>query len=307
MYLSLDKVHDFFKAHLQKEMQKMRILKLSIFAALVLCTLPVFSAPTVTITAPTIEFSGNDAALDAKLNEIFQGSEFTAVWDELETSANDTLSSYGSQENLALGFGNANAYAAQSATLQGYQGYKLFSLMGGLMIGAQLPTFDLEKIMEIPDEIAEDPDLYAGVAPSLSFNLGLHVGPIFRIFSKDLGEKMDKFYFNVKYGTYHYVYKIDDDVGNAVFDTTNFGLGVNYQWIPRTPSFMWGLFMWRGINFGSGILYQSNKISFATQYETEQKFSNPVEVSSYSGTIEANVTVNSKIKLGNYQYLLDTP
>lgn len=286
-------------------MQKTRILKLSIYAVLVLCALPVFSTPKISIEAPTITldidstlFGGQGALLQAQLDAIFKGSEFTTTLDKLEASANDELSKYGSQKELALGFGNANAYAAQSATLQGYQGYKLFSLMGGLLIGAQLPTFDPQEVTKIADNIQKDPDLYAGVSASFAFNLGVHAGPIFRIFSKDLGEKMDKFYFNIKYGMYRSTSDVEEVLNGVKFDTTNFGLGVNYQWIPRSPNIIGGLFMWRGVNFGSGLLYQSNQVSFSSQYTITQKFSSPVTTSGYSGTVDATILAEPKIKLG---------
>ncbi len=280
--------------------------------ALAVVTLPVFSAPTITITAPVITFSGNNALLsgngaqlDAALNAMFTGAnkaQFDLAIANMQTQANTELGKYGSQEKLALGFANANNYSAQSATLQGYQGYKLFSLMGGVMIGAQLPSFNPAELTAIPDTIAEHPDIYAGFAPSLSFNLGVHPSAIIGIFNKDLGKSLEKFYMNVKYGTLSYTYPTAAQ-GDIKMNTVNFGLGLNYQWIAPGKSFLWGLAKWRGVNFGTGINYQSNKVTFSTDIaEISQAYSQTTPAGALPaaqiGTVTTTLAGTPKVNLG---------
>jgi hypothetical protein len=270
-----------------------------------------YASPTIAIAAPTITFDGADDAfgipgLDATLNDYFLptsdgGIAFQDSIDQLETDANTELANYGDQESLAMGFGNANAYAAQSATLQGYQGYKTFAVMGGLIVGAQMPSIDLAVLQAIPDTIADDPDIYAGIAPSASLNIGINAGKVFGFFNKDLGSNMKNIYLNVKFGTLDYVYATDAQ-GDLDMSSTNFGVGVNYQWIPSQKSFLFGLAKWRGISLGSGFNYQSNSIKFSTTIDPiPTPFS--VDVSGTGGipggsTVSGTVTAVPEINLG---------
>ncbi len=251
-------------------------------------------AITIDITAPTISFTGTDAsgtiqpAIDA-----YMGSAINTNIADLETKANSTLSTYGDQNDLATGFANANAYSAQAATMQGFQGYKTFALMSGLMIGAQMPSLDPNVISDIPNQVADDPDLYAGLAPAVSFvNLGLNVGKVVGIFNKDSGEKLQKWYANVKFGTVTYTQSMDD--GDLDFASTNFGVGVNYQWVNPSKSVWFGLFKWRGVNLGSGLNIQSTSVSFTSKIDP---ITQPIDDGG-SGDITGNIVVTPNIDLG---------
>jgi len=267
---------------------------------------PVFSDAKVTIVPPTITFKDNgDPAVDEALTNLFaDGDELQTAIDSIETQANDELAKFGDQSKLAQGFANANVYSAQSATLQGYQGYKKFALMGGIMIGGQLPSMDLAVLQEIPNTIAEEPDLYAGIAPSMGFNLGLNAGNIFGIFNKNLGKKLAPFYFNIKYGSLDYAYAIEDS-GDLEMNSTNFGLGVNYQWKPHGKSVLFGLFKWRGVNFGSGLNYQNNSVQFESKlapltepFSQEISGTNsPFDGRDLTATFEVTPTVNLGIEM----------
>ncbi len=271
---------------------------------LALVTVPLYAAPTITVEAPVITFVGNTGGttVDDALNALISGVAFDDAIAAIETQADTELSKFGDQSKLAQGFANANAYSAQSATLQGYQGYKKFALMGGLMVGGQLPSMDLAVLQEIPNTIAEEPDVYAGVAPSMGFNIGLNAGNIFGIFNKDLGRKLKPFYFNIKYGTIDYEYELEDS-GNLAMSSTNFGLGVNYQWKPHGNSILFGMFKWRGVNFGSGLNYQNNTVQFSSQIATiTQPYSQlitSVPVTPFEGeTLTATFAVTPNVNLG---------
>ena len=103
------------------------------------------------------------ASINFKWNKTPAGMPLTeiATFEQTATDAiNDTIKS---QDSLAKGMANASAYASQAATLQGYQGYDIFAVMGGGMLGVQLPTFSMSEIMKVPDKMSEDMDVYAGV------------------------------------------------------------------------------------------------------------------------------------------------
>jgi hypothetical protein len=249
----------------------------------------------VTVTAPQIDFT--DPTIKALL-----GTQVTTQINQTLTDAaaqvqsQSDISKYdGNQKKLAKGFGNANAYSAQSATLQGYQGYSLFAVSGGFMFGSQLPSLDPNKIAAISDTIANDPDVYAGVAPSVTFvNFGFNAQNVFGFFNKDLGDRVKHFYFNVKFGGLSTSF--GSGTNSLDFDSTNFGIGVNYQWLPSV-GLLGGLARWRGVNFGSGFLYQSNTINFSTTTKVTQSVANTSTVNGVQNTVTSVITANPKLNV----------
>lgn len=285
-------------------------MKKALYLGLALVALFAASAPVysieIDITAPKVtSVNTGEPALDTLLMSMFTqtaDNEFNTAINELETKTNKELAPYGEQDLFAKGFANANAYSAQSATLQGYQGYKLFALMGGVLVGAQSPSFDAAELQAIGDTIEEDPDIYAGVAPSMSFNLGLNAGKIFGLFSEDLGNTMNNFYFNIKYGTLSYTYPIEE-MGDLVMNSTNFGMGVNYQWLPASKSVLFGLFKWRGVNFGSGFFVQSNSVEFSSELDPLSEEFRQTLTQTYGGytaysDVTADLVFTPKVNLG---------
>lgn len=284
----------------RQTMRKSRILTVACVATALLCS-SAFAAPKITITAPTITFTTTNSAEQPLVNTLNSQmkTQLETVRGNFETSVKDKLKDYGDQSQLAQGFGNANAYSAQSATLQGYQGYKLFSVMGGGMIGAQLPSFDPAVLQKIPDEIKNKPDLYAGISPSIAFlNVGINAESVFGFINKDLGKKLNNFYFNVKFGTLNTNYEFDKNTKLAM-KSTNFGVGVNYQFIPSFPSIMFGLFKWRGITFGSGLNVQTNDVTLSmTLSEMTQNLDFPISDGSNTATFKGTMSATPKIDIG---------
>lgn len=273
----------------------------------------VYATPTITVTIPKVIFNTGDTSVDTELNTLFAGPDIITAKAAMEEQANEAMAQFGSQELLGQGFGNSNAYSAQSGTLQGYQGYKLFAVMGGFMVGAQLPSFDLDILMSIPDTIVEKPDVYAGVAPSVGFNIGLNAGGIFGFFNKKLGNTLKPFYFNVKYAPLTLT-TIVPGYGDIDVSSTNFAIGLNYQWIPQSKSVLLGLFKWRGVNVGSGFNYQSNSVQFSTNLDKiSQPFSAeiPIAVGEYTAeapvaaTFTATPTINLGIDMSTFSIPLE--
>jgi len=280
--------------------------------AMILSGTQVFSSPTVTIKAPTLTFTGSDAtsnAYAALLNTAFSSAQFNATIDSVKTEAESQLSQYGEQTKLGNGFGNANLYSAQSATMQGYQGYKTFAVMGGGLVGVQLPSFDINKISTMFDNMQSDPDIYAGGALSVTYlNLGINAETVFGFFNKDLGKSLKNFYFNVKGGGSNVNYEIDSKT-TLDMKSTNFGIGVNYQLFPSSPSIMSGLFKWRGLNVGTGFNYQSNKIDFTLTLDKITKEMSGSLFTDGTNTINPTATfsVVPKVNVGVDTYTCSIP
>lgn len=248
---------------------KKKVLFNLVCVTLLCAALPLFASPTVKITAPVLEFNTGNTVIDTALNNYFVNStELTGTINNINTNINNQLSGYGEQTQFAEGFGNANVFASRSSTIQGFQGYKLFSVSTGFMVGAQLPSSDLSELQNIGTNFEKDPDVYLGLVPALSFvNVGVNAGKIVGIFNGDLGDKLDRFYFSLKFGSFNYNYKVEegDFNGDITLKTGNFGLGVNYQ-IVKPINLL--LVKWRGVSLGSGFTYQKNELTMVPNMDT---------------------------------------
>jgi hypothetical protein len=246
-------------------MRKSRLILFAAGAALFLFGAQAFAEVTVTITAPTLTFSGNTTAVDNALNALFASasSAYNAEIADYQTEANDTLDPYGNLDKLAQGFADSNVMASNAGTLPSCQGYKLFTVSAGIMGGAQLPTTDLSTIQNFSATLNDDPNQYLGAAPALNVNVGFHVGTLLKTFG--FGDNADRWYVNVHGGRYNGSY----DAKDSSFDmkTTSVGFGVNYQLI-KPKSVAVGLFKWRGVSVGSGLSYQRNTFDSTTTLDT---------------------------------------
>jgi hypothetical protein len=181
--------------------------------------------------------------------------------------------------------------------------------MGGGMLGGQLPTFDMGKIATMFDNMKTNPDIYAGAAVSVSYiNLGINAESVFGFFNKDLGKSMKNIYFNVKGGASNTDIAVDSKTTLNMKSST-FGLGVNYQLFPATPSVMSGLFMWRGLNVGTGFNFQSNKIAFTLTLDkiTQEMSGGSFTVGSATVSPTTTFSVTPKVKVGVDSYTCSIP
>ena len=281
-------------------MTKSRLVLFAAGAALFLFGAQAAAEITVSVVAPDITFSGNDAYLDQALNEIFDqaaSAQFQDRIDQFKAESADELNKYGEQEKLAQGFADANLAASQSGTFQAFEGYKIFAVSVGMMVGIQLPSSDFGVISDLSTTIKDDPDVYMGVAPSMSVNVGFNMGKLLGFFNNDLGDRAKKFYVNVKGGVYNGSY----DASDTTFDmkSTTLGIGVNYQILPPINLGL-GLLKWRGVSLGSGLTYQRNTFDSSTTLDPitqEYTMTTTVGSGAYAGTITPSVILTSTPKV----------
>ncbi|HEX9916295.1 MAG TPA: hypothetical protein VGB16_01040 [candidate division Zixibacteria bacterium] len=199
-------------------------------------------AADVSGTAPTVSSSGHDTEINAILADAFN----IAIDD-----ASDNLAKFKRMENLAKGFGNANVYSSQVATLQGYQNYLHCAVTVGAMVGVQLPSLDPDYYNDLEDVIDKDGDIYAGVGAGISFiNLGFNASSLH-----------PGLYMNVKFGTLSLKPQEDVEIKNTVF-----GVGANYCLVKGVGEGQ-KLFKWRGLSLGTGLLYHSSKVDFKIEQD----------------------------------------
>jgi hypothetical protein len=252
----------------------MKSLLKVIFCGLILCFSGSYANAIIVSgnTPPSIPNPTSDATITA-INGILSTQYNSAI-----SQANTDLQKYGDQPELAKGFANANAYAAQAGTLQGYQDYDIFAITTGIMLGAQLPSSNKNYYDDLDKKIKDKGDLYAGVGVAISIiNVGINAGFIY-----------PGLYLNAKFG----YFSNDSLVDNLSVKTTLVGLGANYTWI-KTSSLLAGVIKWRGISFGTGFLYSYNKIDYKVEIDDISR----TDTTSYPGTTIA-LTLDPSIDLG---------
>jgi hypothetical protein len=156
-------------------------------------------------------------------------------------------------------WGNSAIFASHGATTRGYGDYKLFSFSLGPMIGLQLPgdPFKIaDEMGNLTDKLNKDKDISMGLSP--------------QVFNARLGINASKFLLENLYLGLHlgFIKLNGDDFGLDGFSFNNFSFGVtgNYQLIPQIR-LLPGLLLWRGVNVGSGLIYQTTKIEYAMKLD----------------------------------------
>lgn len=185
------------------------------------------------------------AAVPAQYRTPIEGQINTllaASFNQTLADARENLKGFDEPKKLARGFGNANAYSMNSATLQGFQNYDLFAVSTGILFGLQAPSTDLGYLEQVGDDISEKGDIYAGIGAGYTL---LNVG----VNAKFL---MPGLYLNAKYGG------MDLDFGDFGFKFSVMGVGANFRLLEPVSAL--GLVKWRGISVGSGFYYQKNEI-----------------------------------------------
>jgi hypothetical protein len=208
----------------------------------------------VTGQAPKVHFNGITNAQFPGLKTYFEtkmNGEVSAAFNSTLDTANEKMKGFRSQKRLAQAMANANAYSANSATLQGYQNYSLFAVSSGFMLGVQAPSLDPQAYETMPEDIKKKGDIYLGVGAGFSYlNVGINCGKFL----------LPNLYLNLKYGG------MSQDFGDVSMDFKVMGLGASYA-ILQPKSFV-GLVKWRGISASTGFYMQMNKIKMTIEADT---------------------------------------
>ena len=199
-------------------------------------------AATIYGDAPTVSDPINGDAVNAILATAF---------DNAIDEASDDFGKFKKMENLAKGFGNANVYSGQVATLQGYQNYLRCAITVGAMVGVQLPSLNPDYYDDLEDVIDRDGDIYAGVGAGISFiNVGVNASSVH-----------PGLYLNAKFGSLTIKPQEDVEIKNTIF-----GVGANYCLVKGIGQEQ-KLFKWRGLSLGTGFLYHSSKVDFKIEQD----------------------------------------
>jgi hypothetical protein len=160
-------------------------------------------------------------------------------------------------EKFIQAWGNSSVFASHGATQRAYGGYKVFAFTVGPMVGVQLPSSPFtiaDEFADITDKLNKERDLNAGLNPQLlTGQIGINM-------SKFL---MDKLYLGLRFGYMN----LDslDLIDGFSFNTTSFGIMANYQLIPQKK--LVDFLLWRGVNLGTGFIYQGTNIGYTIKMD----------------------------------------
>ncbi len=225
------------------------------------------------LSSMTITVDFGDAALN------------TALQTQIETQVLDKIGKFDYVPKLARGFGNANAYVSQAATMRGYQGYQYFAVALGTMVAVQPQSEDPMFFTKLQDEIQNTGNVYTGIgvtpwAVQGGINLGFILPGLY------VSGKFGKLNYTPgkSFGYSKYKYKTPELAGiDIAYNTNLYGVSVNYQ-ILKERSILAGILMWRGVSVEPGFNYSLSRITYRQKMDTEQ-----VSASSGGYTLVADV------------------
>jgi hypothetical protein len=146
-------------------------------------------------------------------------------------------------------FANSSVFSSAGATQRHYYGYESFAFTLGAMGGAQLPSSPFSffnQVDKLIEKLEEEGDLRFGANPQfLNAQFGLNTSK-FLIKNLYLGLKLGFMKLNIQ---------------EVSFGTFSAGLLANYQLI-KHKSIANGLVLWRGVNLGTGFIYQNTSLGF---------------------------------------------
>jgi hypothetical protein len=210
----------------------------------------------ITGTAPTFKGPGSDE-LNGELDKAFK--------DALGDIRGEVGGISSNPEKFIQAWGNSAVFASHGATQRAYGGYQLFAFTVGPMIGFQIPGSPLDIVNNfegIADKIDKEGDMKLGLnLQMLSGQLGINTSK-FLVNNLYLGVRVG--YMNLE--ALNWDSLLEEYLRGFTFNTWSLGLLANYQLLPRIS--LAGLLQWRGINLGTGFIFQSTNASYTMELPT---------------------------------------
>ena len=184
-------------------------------------------------------------------------------------------------------FADSSVFASTGASLRGYQGYSAFALSVGAVAGFQLPVNifslarnydDAENILnKLFDEIEKDGDMRTGInLQMINAQLGINTGFLLK-----------GLYVGVKGGWMNIDPSLLPIQLPMTFQTWSIGPMINYQLIPQFR-LLGGIFLWRGLNVGTGFIYQRTSLNLDFSLTSLPGFDDIINGSDIGFTVKDN-------------------
>jgi hypothetical protein len=224
------------------------------------------------------KFGGSPSAIIDPIN-----GQLESIFAQYENEVGKTLQYINiNTEKLVSAFATSSVFASTGATQRGYGGYNAFAVTLGAMGGIMLPINPfslLGEINSILDNVEKLDDISFGFNPQvLNAQIGLNTSFL-----------LDRLYLGLKLGYFNL------GTGPITFTTPSIGVMANYQLIPqiRIPL---GIVVWRGINLGTGLIYQNTKMGIGIPLPSQNYSINLYELSVSMIGIDPELTTDFDIE-----------
>jgi len=240
---------------------------------LLLLTGMVFSIDDDDIKITYPNFTGNNSS---DLNEKAK-KKFDEYRDRIKSELSFLPHNF---DKLAGGFANASVFSSDGASQRGYEGYNALTFTAGFIGATQLPHFSIlnEIIKTInSDEGGLGSDLFEDVA-------GIPFGYDLQVLNAQFGVNTSKFlvkdlYLGFKFSKFDTNWISVIPASGFSFKTMSIGFNASYQLIgqKRLPT---GLIVWRGLNLGTGFIWQNTSMDLAPALPLGEDLENvPIQIS----------------------------
>jgi len=211
-----------------------------------------FGADKFTVTPPTFTGSNPDE-IDILNKEAIKACN--TLKDQLNKDFDFLPDSF---DKLAGGFSNAFVFSSDGASQRGYEGYNAFCFTVGPMLALTKDSFKyIMSIFNNSDEatgslkhILNSP---FGFSAQISAQFGINTSK-FLLEGLYLGFMFSKFDIN-------WINNVIP-ISGLSFSTMSIGVNASYQLI-RQKRLLAGLLVWRGLNLGTGFIWQNTSLNFS--------------------------------------------
>jgi frataxin-like iron-binding protein CyaY len=222
----------------------------------------------VNFTPP--RFKSNNPEYQDLINDLNDeiASEFEEYENQIKSEMRGLPDSF---PNLAKAFANTSVFSSDGASQRAYKGYNVFSFTVGFMSSLQFPR-KFTLLDEIKDAINSgegEIDFDFG-RDNMDIDLGLDV----QILNAQFGINTSKFlldglYLGFKFSMFDTNWIKYMPLSGFSFRTMSVGTNASYQLIKqkRLPG---GLLVWRGLNLGTGFIWQNTSLGLTTPLITDE-------------------------------------
>jgi len=217
----------------------------------------------INVTRP--HFTGNYPEIQ-RLNE-----ELERVFGEYEDLIRSELAFLPSSfPNLARAFANTSVFSSDGASQRGYEGYETFSLTAGFMGSLQFPR--KFTLLDEINNVIHDGEGDAGFDFDRD-NLDIGIGFDAQIFNAQFGVNASKLlntsnfllkglYLGLKFSIFNTNW-IKMPLSDLSLNTMSVGITASYQFI-KQRRLLGNLLVWRGLNLGTGFIWQNTSLGYST-------------------------------------------
>ena len=234
-------------------------------------------------------FQANDASIYDAVHEL--NTELANAFNDVLAELNDEVRYIDTKpEKFIQAWGNSSIFSSYGATQRAYGGYSKLAITAGSMIGFQLPASPftvIDELENIVDLLNDEHDLKFGLNP--------------QILNGQIGVNTSKFLLNNLYLGFRFGYmRLDSRFSGFTFNNLSLGLIGSYQLISQ-KKLGGGIFIWRGLNLGTGFIYQKTNLGYKLNMDSITALSVDLSELGYdipelSGTV--NLSIDPRLSLG---------